>query len=274
MFYNAKEADVQLKDGKMHYISFGRGDKTLVMIPGLRLSAIDGSSKIVSMYYRIFAKEYTVYMFDKKDNISEGYTVHDLAEDTVRAIEVLGLHDIYLFGASLGGMISQDIAINHPTLVRKMVLAVTSSRTNETIRHVIPHWQELAEENNLIGVAEDYTYKAFSESYLKKYKLLIPLSMKTQKFMPKERFLILAKACLTCDTYDRLGEIICPVLVLGGGKDKIVSGEASREIAERLGCECYMYDELSHEAYNEAKDFNKRIYNFFGRAERNTGYAV
>ena len=82
MFYNAKEADVQLKDGKMHYISFGRGDKTLVMIPGLRLSEIDGSSKIVSMYYRIFAKEYTVYMFDKKD-IREGRKSNEEEETPV-----------------------------------------------------------------------------------------------------------------------------------------------------------------------------------------------
>ena len=81
--------------------------------------------------------------------------------------------------------------------------------------------------------------------------------------MPVERFIKLAKACLTCTTYDNLEKIKCPVLVLGGGKDKVVTGEASREIAEKLNCECFIYEDLSHEAYNEAKDFNTRIYNFF-----------
>ena len=81
--------------------------------------------------------------------------------------------------------------------------------------------------------------------------------------MAVERFITLAKACLTCCTYDDLEKIKCPVLVLGGGKDKIVTGEASREIAEKLGCKYYIYDDLSHEAYNEAKDFNRRIYDFF-----------
>ena len=105
----------------------------------------------------------------------------------------------------------------------------------------------------------------FSEKYLKKYKVFIPLSIKTQKFMPAERFEKLAKACLTCETYDRLEEIRCPVLVLGGGKDKVVSREASIEIVDKLGCEYYIYEDLSHEEYNEAKDFNKRIYDFFER---------
>ena len=263
MFYNAMEADVILNSGKMHYLSFGKGDKILVMIPGLRLSNIEGAARVVAMYYRIFAKEYRVYMFDRKDDIHEGYTIHDIAEDTVEAINKLGLKDIYLFEASQGGMIAQDITIDHPELVRKLVLAVTLSRVNDTVKDVIGHWLELSKNGDLYEVAKDYTYKGFSESYLKKYKAFIPFFVKTQKFMPTERFMILAKAILTCDTYERLNEIKCPVLVLGGGKDKIVSGEASIEIAQKIGCEYYIYENLSHEAYNEAKDFNKRIFDFF-----------
>ena len=263
MFCNAKEADIEVNGGKVHYLSFGKGKKILVMIPGLRFSSIEGSAKILSMYYRIFTKDYTVYMFDRKDNITEGYTIHDIAEDTAEAMINLGLNDVYLFGASQGGMISQDIAINHPALIKKMVLAVTLSKNNDTTVSVVSDWIEMAKKGDLIRIAQDYTYKSFSEAYLKKYKAFIPLSIKTQKFMPTDRFIILAKACLTCETYERLNEIKCPVLVLGGGKDKIVTKEGSLEIAERICCECYIYKDLAHEAYNEAKDFNKRIYDFF-----------
>ena len=52
------------------------------------------------------------------------------------------------------------------------------------------------------------------------------------------------------------------MLVLGAGCDKVVTGEASEEIAEKLGCEIYMYDDLGHAAYEEAKDFNVRIIEF------------
>ncbi len=263
MFYNAREFPVKIDGGTVTVIAFGTGKKPLVMIPGLRLSSIAGSSQIVARYYRIFVKEYTVYMFDRKDNIEEGCTIHDLAEDVSEVMGKLGLKSAYVFGASQGGMIAQDLAINHPEIVAKMVLAVTLSRNNPTVIEVIDHWIELAEKEDLYAVASDYIYKGFSDEYLRKYSRFIPLAVKMQKMMPAERFIILAKACLTCDTYKDLDKIKCPVLVLGGAKDKVVTGEASIEIAEKLSCEYYIYEDLGHEAYNEAKDFNKRIYDFF-----------
>ena len=84
---------------------------------------------------------------------------------------------------------------------------------------------------------------------------------------PKDfhRFAILASAILSFDCYDRLNEIKCPVLVLGGEKDKITTGRASVEIADKLDCEIYMYPQYGHAAYEEAKDFNQRIYDFLSK---------
>lgn len=41
------------------------------------------------------------------------------------------------------------------------------------------------------------------------------------------------------------------VLVLGGALDKITTGKASIEIAEKMGCELFIYDEYGHAAYYE-----------------------
>ncbi|MEE0830884.1 MAG: alpha/beta hydrolase, partial [Longicatena sp.] len=62
-----------------------------------------------------------------------------------------------------------------------------------------------------------------------------------------------------------LNEIKCPVLVLGGEKDKIITSRASVEIANKLGCEIYMYAQYGHAVYEEAKDFNQRIYQFLAK---------
>jgi Predicted hydrolases or acyltransferases (alpha/beta hydrolase superfamily) len=263
MFYGAKEGDINIGTGNVHYITFGLGDKPLVMIPGLRLANINGGSKPVAWFYRNFAKEYKVYMFDRKDSIKEQCTIHDLAEDTVDVMKAFDIKNAYVFGASQGGEIAQDMAIHHPELIKKMVLGVTLSRPNPVAENNINLWIDMAKNKGLNAVAEDYTYKGFSESYLKKNKMFIPLSLKLQKFMDRDRFITLAKAVLTVDTYDRLNEIKCPVLVLGGGQDKIASRQASVEIVEKLGCEHYIYEDLGHEAYSESKDFNKRIYEFF-----------
>ena len=73
---------------------------------------------------------------------------------------------------------------------------------------------------------------------------------------------MLTRACLTCEAYDRLEEIRCPVLVVGGRQDQVLTGRASEEIAEKLGCQIYMYEDLGHSAYEEAEDFNDRVLSF------------
>ena len=143
MFYNAKEFDVKISTGNVHCISFGTGDKPLVMIPGLRLANIEGGSKPVAWFYRMFAKEYKIYMFDRNDNIKDPCTIHDLAEDTADAMKVLDISNAYIFGASQGGSIAQDLAIHHPELVRKMVLGVTLSRPNPVAEKNINTWVEM-----------------------------------------------------------------------------------------------------------------------------------
>ena len=82
-----------------------------------------------------------------------------------------------------------------------------------------------------------------------------------------KRFTILARACLTCHAYQDLDKIQCPVFVIGGKHDLVLTGEASEEIAEKLGCACYMYEDLGHSAYEEAPDFNRRALEFFKNGE-------
>ncbi len=189
MFYNAKEGKLNIKNASFDYIQFGTGKKTLLMIQGLSTNGIKGASLSLAYMYRMFAKEYTVYLFDRRDEVYDGITVKDFALD----------------------------------------------------------------------IAE----KMYSDEYVKRYQLFMPLLTVLQKPKNIERFLILAKSCLTCSTYDELEKIQCPVLVIGGKQDKVVSGAASEEIAEKLGCECYLYENLGLAAYEEAKDFNDRVFHFF-----------
>ena len=57
------------------------------------------------------------------------------------------------------------------------------------------------------------------------------------------------------------------VLVIGGGQDKIVGAAAARELGEKLGCPVHVYEALGHAAYEEARDFNQRVYDFFAKEE-------
>ena len=125
----------------------------------------------------------------------------------------------------------------------------------------------MTEKEDYKTLTYDMAEKMYSDKYLKKYKPLLPLLTLIQKPKDKERFITLAKSCLSCEAYDRLNEIKCPTLVIGGGQDKIVGKEASIEIAEKLGCEIFIYDDLGHACYEEATGFNKKVYDFLCKGE-------
>ena len=262
MLYGAKELKLTANGMQFDYIRFGSGKKPLIMIQGLNTRGIKGAALSLAYMYRIFAKEYTVYLFDRRPVVYDGITARDMAADIASAMDALGLRNADVFGTSQGGMIAQYLAIDRPDLVKRLVLAVTLSRNNDTVKQVVGNWIEMAERGDMKRFVLDMAEKMYSETYVKKYRPLMPLLTILQKPKDVKRFVILAKSCLTCDTYDILDKIKCPTLVIGGKQDKVVSGVASEEIAEKLGCRLHMYENLGHAAYEEAQDFNQMVYDF------------
>ena len=262
MLYHAKEQTLTLPNIEMDYITFGSGSKPLVMIQGLNTRSINGAAVSLAYMYRIFARDFRVYLFDRRKDISEDVTVRELAGDIASAMDALHIENADVFGVSQGGMIAQYLAIDRPDLVRKLVLAVTLSRNNETVCAVIQRWISLTEQGDMKTLVADMAEKMYSAAYVKRYRPFMPLLTLLQSPKDVPRFITLARACLTCEAYAELDKIRCPVLVLGGGQDKVVTGEASTEMAEKLSAQIHMYNDLGHATYEEAKDFNQRVYDF------------
>ncbi len=262
MIFSVKEQKCNLKEFQIDTIRFGTGSKNLIMIQGLNTNGIKGAGLSLAWMYRLFAKDYTVYLFDRRPEIPEGMTVREMAGDVAEAMDTLGIQNADVIGVSQGGMIAQYLAIDRPDLVHKLVLAVTLSKNNDTVRSVIEKWIALTAQEDWKQLVTDMAEKMYSEGYLKRYRPMLPLLTLLQKPKDAQRFINLAEACLTCNAYEELERIQCPVFVVGGRQDKVVTGAATEEIARKLNCESYLYDDLGHAAYEEAADFNQRVCDF------------
>ena len=263
MFYKVKEDTLEVSGTKIDYITFGTGKKSLIMIQGLNTGVIKGAGLSLAFMYRIFARDYKVYLFDRRQDVWEGITVRDFAKDIALAMDKLQIKNADVLGVSQGGMIAQYLAIDRPELVNKLVLAVTLSRNNDTVKLVISNWVEMTRQGDMKGLIRDMAVRMYSEEYGKRYKPFLPLLTILQKPKDARRFILLANSCLTCNTHEELDKIKCPVFVIGGKLDKVVGGSASEEIAKKLNCEIYMYENIGHAVYEEARDFNQKVLDFF-----------
>ena len=265
MIYNAKNGTVSLGNSAMSYVSFGSGNKPLILLPGLSdgLATVKGKALFLALPYRLFFNDFKVYMFSRKNDLPDNYTIREMAYDQAEAMRKLGIEKASIVGVSEGGMIAQYLAIDHADLIEKLVIAVSAPKANETIQAVIKLWIELAKQKNHKQLMIDTAEKSYSEAYLKRYRKIYPVIGWIGKPKSYHRFLVNANAILHFDCFDDLKKITCPTLIIGGATDQIVGSIASYEMHEQIkDSEFYMYEKFGHAAYEEAVDFNKRIHDF------------
>lgn len=196
---------------------------------------------------RAFRKHYQVIIYDNRgigrsDRSPGSYTVKTMADDAIGLMDYLGINTARVLGMSLGGMVAQEVAINYPERVKKLVLVVTSPGEGETT-DIHPEMLKA------IGIKEGSTQPdlrsvdfrelmstivslAFNKRLYR--MVLVPLSKYHLKRVGVEGLLEQMEAVVGHSTLDRLHLIEAPTLVITGSEDRIVPPRSSEEIASRI----------------------------------------
>ena len=265
---HAKNGAVRLDSDTMHYIRFGRGKRTLIMLPGLGdgLTTVKGTALPMAILYRAFAKDFTVYMFSRRNHLPEGMTTHGMAKDLKDAMDAQGIQKADLLGVSMGGMIAQHFAADYPEKTGKLVLAVTCAAANPLLTKSVGSWIKMAKRGDHTALMDSNVRLIYSDAYYRKNKWLIPVTGRLTKPRAYDRFFVQAEACIRHDARSRLAFISAPTLVIGGAQDRVLGAEGSRELAAAIpGAALNMYEEWGHGLYDEAKDFNRTVLDFLLR---------
>jgi pimeloyl-ACP methyl ester carboxylesterase len=70
-------------------------------------------------------------------------SMHDIARDIIAFIQALGAEQVDLFGFSLGGMVAQQIALDVPKRIRRLILVGTGPSGGEGMAVFSPQVQEI-----------------------------------------------------------------------------------------------------------------------------------
>ena len=264
MLYHAKNGHIFGTD----YIRFGTGPQVLVILPGLGdgLRTVKGTALPMAWMYRIFAGEFTVYCFSRKAELPQGHRTRDMARDLRNTMDALNIQKAHILGVSMGGMIAQWLAIDHPEKVASLVLAVTASKPNPMLTASIEEWLDQARRGDHCAFMDSNLRKIYSPQYYRQNRWMVPLLGKLTKPKSYDRFQIQAAACLSHDAFPQLCRIQAPTLVIGGEQDMALGHEASLEIVGQIpGAQLKLYPQWGHGLYEEAPDFNQTVLDFIRR---------
>ena len=254
---------IELEGKQLDYFRFGNeeGDK-IIILPGLSLKSVMGSAEAVVGAYGILSEGYDIYLFDHIKEEPEVYSIEEMAQDTVGAMDKLGLDHVNIMGVSLGGMIGQVISIKYPERVESLILCSSTSKVSENTQDLFKNWRKLAEERNIDELMMSFGENVYSRDFYKQYKDIIIASGQGATELDYSNFIVSIDAMMDFDVYDELDGIECPLFILGAGSDMVLGRQASLDIAEKLGCKYYIYENYGHGVYDEAPDYLSRIKEF------------
>ncbi|MEA2540261.1 MAG: hypothetical protein QOH35_1627 [Acidobacteriaceae bacterium] len=217
------------------------------------------------------ATDHEVILFDNAGVAASGgettNTVMEMTPHCVAFCRALGLEAINIVGFSLGGMIAQQLALDHPDLVRRLILLGTAPRGGEGLT-----FTELSSEEQTDPVA--FLLGAFfspseasqeaGREYLKRLE-----SRKEDRDLPVSRNSVVAQLAAIREwgtipatgRYSTLKDITQPTLIVHGNKDIVVPPINAFILAEHLpNAQLIVYSDSSHGAqYQHAKIFLEHV---------------
>ncbi|MFX1410064.1 MAG: alpha/beta fold hydrolase [Promethearchaeota archaeon] len=207
-----------------------------------------------------FSKSFKTILFDNRGagrtDVPDGkYYVQVMADDTIGLMDALNINKAYLLGYSMGGCIAQEMVLNYPNRVTKLILTSTWSGPSHGIVTPIPEENPflkmlpLLKEGKYEKMARILTNSLFPEDYKKRNPHIIEKVVKNYMTHPPtpKGFEGQRAYVETFDTYDRLSEINIPTLIIHGTEDRIVPVENAKILAEKIpSAELILFENAGH----------------------------
>lgn len=248
---------------RMDFLKFGSGDRNLIIIPGLNVKSVLDMADVIVQGNRIFADNgFSVYVFDRREDATYPYSIEQMASDTLYVIKELKLDNLYLYGHSQGGMISQSMVLQENELFNKVILSGTVSHINSHSETVFRNWINYAKNHDAMGLYEDFEKTIFSEGFAKIAHEAMVDEAKTVTEEELEEFIPHTENMFSFNVTSRLSEIKTDSFVIGSKTDKVFDFELIKELAEKSNSKSFFFENVGHSPAFETPEYNRRLLDF------------
>jgi pimeloyl-ACP methyl ester carboxylesterase len=259
---------IEAKGIRYAYRRFGKAGKVPLLFLEYFNSNMDGWDPAVT---NSLAADHEIILFDNAGVGASGgetpYTVVEMTQHCIAFCRAVGLNAIHIVGFSLGGMIAQQLALEQPDLVRRLILLGTGPRGGEGMTFTELSPEEQADPIAfLLGAffSPSEASQAAGREYVKRIE-----SRKKDRGLPVSRSSAFAQLAAirewgtipSTGRYDTLKNITPPTLIVHGNKDIVVAPVNALILTEHLpNAQLIVYPDSSHGAhYQHARTFLQHV---------------
>jgi 3-oxoadipate enol-lactonase len=203
----------------LNYLLEGDGTP-LVLTHGLGddLRFWDGVASELAKYHLLL--RWDVRGFGASDKPAGPYSAALFAADLAALLDVLGLERAHVGGISMGGVIAQRFALDHPNRVRSLVLTSTSSEVGP---RGMANWQRLADsiERRGFGTSAHDASRSFSAGFAARQPEIVAAAGRQTATNDPRAYAAAARAMSDYHWTAELARLRAPVLILQGLEDQL-----------------------------------------------------
>jgi pimeloyl-ACP methyl ester carboxylesterase len=241
----------------------------VLMINGL--GAVRGSWQL---QVAALSDRYRVYTYDNRDVGETGpgsnprpYGISRFAHDAAGLIAALELGPVHVVGASMGGCIAQQLALEEPDLVRSVQIVCSWPRTDPWLAELLLQWKSLFSAMGAFDWSRSTWVWVFTHRWFRDPEKMAGLRRDSETYpypQTPEMFARQCDAAVAFDLLDRLERIASPTHVIAGAEDIFTPPRFSEEIAAAIpGARLTVLPEVGHGMFWETPEaFNAALRQF------------
>ena len=259
---------------RIHYEITGITKKA----PVLLVQGLGGEKNSWNLQRAALALRHRTVAFDnrgagKSDKPDGTYDLEQMANDAIAVLDAAGIESAHVVGLSMGGAISQIIALKYPNRVRSLTLVATACRNHQWRVDLLQSWADMAETDGMGSVGKEAARWMIGPRSFRRLLPALGSIGPLQLSNPANAFVSQVQAILTTDDRSlnaELGDIECPTMVVVGNQDILTPRGDAEEIASLIPtAELVIISGGAHGLHIErASTFNRILLEFLGRAEK------
>jgi 3-oxoadipate enol-lactonase len=186
-----------------------------------------------------FRDDFTVLRYDVRGHgrtavPARGYQVADLAGDLAALLDALGAPTTHVVGMSMGGMVAQQFALDHPTRIDSLTLADTTSGTPADKRSVWDQRAASARSDGMKALAPATMERWLTPDFHSSHPEAVEQIREVFESTPREGYALASEALRDFDVRGRLPELKVPTLAVAGTHDIGTPPALTKGIAETI----------------------------------------